>query len=220
MPTLPRPFIEAYVETVDQAEAAMAAGADRLELCGPGEGGLTPDLATLDWLAKSRGFPVHAMVRPRPGDFVYDADEFEQMRRAIPRLRDHGAVGVVFGVLLPDGRLDVPRMQELVALSTGLRTVCHRAFDATPDAFEALRALLVLGVAEVLTSGHAPTALDGADTLRRLHAQAGGRLAVLAGGGVRPHNVRELVASSGVHRVHARATDPEVIRGIRRAFGD
>lgn len=220
MPTLPRPFIEAYVETAEQAAAAMAAGADRLELCGPGEGGLTPDLATLASVAKSRGFPVHAMVRPRAGDFVYTAAEFEQMRRAIPRLREEGAAGVVFGVLQPDGHLDVPRMQELVALSTGLRTVCHRAFDATPDAAQTLRELLVLGVDEVLTSGHAPTALEGADTLRRLHAQAGGRLAILAGGNVRPHNVRELVAQSGVHRVHARAMDAEVIRGIRRAFGD
>lgn len=220
MPTLPRPFIEAYVETAEQAEAAMAAGADRLELCGPGEGGLTPSLALVEQLAKDRGFPVHAMVRPRSGDFVYTAGEFAQMREAIPALRAHGAAGVVFGILLKDGRLDVPRMQELVALSTGLRTVCHRAFDATPDAFETLRELLMLGVAEVLTSGHAPTALEGADTLRRLHAQAGGRLAILAGGSVRSHNVRELVAQSGVHRVHARATDPQVIRGIRRAFGD
>jgi copper homeostasis protein len=211
-------FVEAYVETRAQGEAAMAAGADRLELCGPGEGGLTPDFDTLGWLAQSRGFAVHAMVRPRAGDFVYDAVEFEQMRRAIPQLREHGAAGVVFGVLLPDGRLDVARMAELVSLSRGVRTVCHRAFDATPDAAESLRELLALGVDEVLTSGHAATAIEGAETLRQLHAQAGGRLSILAGGSVRPHNVRQLVAQSGVHRVHARATDPTVIRGIRDAL--
>jgi copper homeostasis protein len=212
-------FVEAYVETPEQAEAAMAAGADRLELCGPGEGGLTPDLATLGWLAQSRGFPVHAMLRPRAGDFVYDADEFAQMCRTIPRLREHGAAGVVFGVLQPNGHLDVPRMRELVSLSVGLRSVCHRAFDATPDPAETLRELLALGVDEVLTSGHAPTALDGADTLRRLQAQADGRLAILAGGSVRPHNVRALVEQSGVRRVHARAADAAVIRGICNARG-
>lgn len=217
---LPRPFVEAYVETVAEATAAMAAGADRLELCGPGDGGLTPALETLEEVALARRLPVHAMLRPRAGNFVYDAAEFAQMRRDIPRLRKHGARGVVFGVLREDGTLDVTRMRELVQLSEGLRVVCHRAFDLTPDPAATLRELMALGVHEVLTSGHAATALDGVATLRRLHDTAGGRIAILAGGGIRPHNVRELVAQSGVHRVHARATDAAVIRGIRDAFSD
>ena len=220
MPTLPRPFVEAYVETVAEADAAMAAGADRLELCGAGDGGLTPALDTLAEVAQARRIPVHAMLRPRAGDFVYDGAEFAQMCRDIPQLRARGASGVVFGVLREDRRLDVERMRELVALAQGLRVVCHRAFDVTPDPAESLRTLMSLGVHEVLTSGTAPSALDGADTLRRLHDQAGSRIAILAGGGIRPHNVRALVARSGVRRVHARATDATVIRGIRDAFGD
>ena len=123
-------------------------------------------------------------------------------------------------MLRSDRQLDTARMAELVAAADGLRVVCHRAFDLTPNAEATLRELLQLGVHEVLTSGHAPTALEGAETLRRLHALGGGRLAILAGGGVRPHNVRELIAQSGVHRIHARATDPDVIRGIRDAFSD
>lgn len=216
----PRIFIEAYVETDAQGAAAVAAGADRLELCGPGEGGLTPDPVVLGWLAQHERYPVHAMLRPRAGDFVYGAGEFDAMRRDVARLRQRGAQGVVFGILLPDGRLDVERMGALVALAEGMRVVCHRAFDATPDADAALDALIALGVHEVLTSGQAPTALEGAATLRRLHERARGRIAILAGGGIRPHNVRELVAQSGVHRVHARATDAAVIRGIRDAFSD
>jgi len=220
MPTLPRPFLEAYVETAEQAAAAVAAGADRLELCGHGEGGLTPDLATLETVAKAQGVPVHAMLRPRAGDFRYDDAEFAQMCADIPRLRAHGASGVVFGVLRADGHLAVHRMRQLVELSSGLRVVCHRAFDATPDAAAALRELMDMGVHEVLTSGQAPTAVEGAAMLKRLHELGGARLAILAGGGIRPHNVRELVAQSGVHRVHARATDAAVIRGIRDAFSD
>ncbi|MBA3853612.1 MAG: copper homeostasis protein CutC [Gemmatimonas sp.] len=216
----PRIFVEAYVETREQGEAAMAAGADRLELCGPGEGGLTPDYATLGWLATSQAYPVHAMLRPRAGDFVYDADEFEQMRRAIPRLRQHGGRGVVFGILREDGSLDVERMAELTALADGMHVVCHRAFDATPDADEALAQLIALRVHEVLTSGHAATASEGTATLRRLKQIANGRIAILAGGSVRAHNVRELVAASGVQRVHARATDAAVIADIRRALDD
>lgn len=214
-----RPFVEAYVETAAQAVAAVEAGADRLELCGPGDGGLTPGDALVAETLRAVRVPVHAMVRPRAGNFVYDRAEFAAMCAAIPRLRGLGVQGVVFGVLQADGRLDEDRMRALVALSTGLRVVCHRAFDATPDAEASLRALMALGVHEVLSSGHAATALDGATTLRRLQALAGPSLAILAGGGVRPHNVRELIAQSPVPRVHARATDAAVIRGIRAATG-
>lgn len=176
---------------------------------------MTPSVATLDAVVREVVVPVHAMVRPRAGDFVYSADEFEAMRRALPRLREHGARGVVFGVLREDGRLDAERMGELVALCDGLRVVCHRAFDATPGADESLEQLVALGVHEVLTSGQAPTALEGAATLQRLLVRAAGRIEILAGGGVRPHNVRELLTQTGVHRVHARAFDAQVIAGIR-----
>ena len=125
----------------------------------------------------------------------------------------------MFGVLLEDGRLDYERMAELVSRCDGLRVVCHRAFDATPDADVALDQLMTLGVHEVLTSGHAATALEGASTLKSLLARAAGRIEILAGGGVRPHNVRELVTQTGVQRVHARAFDASVISGIRAALG-
>ncbi len=210
-------LVEAYVETDEQAERAIAEGADRLELCGPGEGGLTPALATLGFVARSLKLPTHAMVRPRAGDFVYDRDDFAKMCVAIPRLREHGATGVVLGVLEEDGRLDLPRMRELVALADGMRVVCHRAFDATPDADEALEQLIELGVHEVLTSGHAATALEGAATLKRHVERAAGRIEILAGGGIRPHNVRALVTQTGVQCVHARAFEPHVISGIRAA---
>lgn len=211
-------LIEAYVETAEQAQAAIAAGANRLEFCGAGEGGLTPSLATLGLVAQSLSVPVHAMLRPRAGDFVYDMDEFAKMRRAIPRLREHGARGVVFGILLGDGRLDVERMGELVAFCDGMRVVCHRAFDVTPDADEALEQLIELGVHEVLTSGHAPTALEGAATLRRQVVRAAGRIEILAGGGVRPHNAAEIVKQTGVQSLHARAFDASVIGGLRDLF--
>lgn len=217
MPTLPRPFIEAYVETVAQAAAAERAGADRLELCGPGEGGLTPSDATVAAVVQGTGVPVHAMLRPRAGDFTYDADEFAQMLRDIPRLRACGATGVVFGVLQLDRRLDVERMRALVTAAEGLRTVCHRAFDLTPDPDEALEQLVTLGIHEVLTSGQAADASAGVPVLRRLHARADGRIDVLIGGGVRAHNVARIIAQTGVPRVHARAVDAGVIAEMRAA---
>ena len=214
-----RPLIEAYVETAEQASAAVAAGADRIELCGPGEGGLTPDVATLDLVRTGSSVPIHAMIRPRSGNFIYDAHELEQMRAAIAHARGAGVAGVVFGVLRGDATLDADRMAELTDLARPMRVVCHRAFDATPRADAALDALLSVGVDGVLTSGHAPTAAEGAALIARHVVRAGTRLEVIAGGTVRAENVRALVEATGVHAVHACATGPAVLPALVTALG-
>ncbi len=209
-------LIEACVVSVESARAAEAAGADRLELCGPGEGGLTPSPHLLDAVLRIARVPVHVMIRPREGDFVYSADELAEMRRDVGVARDAGAHGVVFGILRADGSLDVDRMGELTALAN-LPVVCHRAFDRTPDADAALDALITLGVGRVLTSGHARTALEGRATLARHVRRAEGRITILAGGSVRAANVLELLAATGVSELHARATEPDAFAALVRA---
>ncbi len=213
-------LIEAYVTSPAEAEAAVSAGAGRIELCGPGEGGLTPSADVIAQTLRLVTVPVHVMVRPREGDFHYTDAEFATMRASVEAVSRSGAAGVVFGVLRADGTLDIARMQELIAAAWPLKVACHRAFDSTPDADAALDVLLALGVDVVLTSGHAPTALAGVDTLSRHVRRAGGKLTVLAGGSVRAENVREIVARSGVGEVHARATDPAVIARLAAALRD
>lgn len=211
-------IVEAYVETAAQAVAAVAAGASRLELCGPGEGGLTPAATTLDAVRERALVPIHVMIRPRAGDFVYRELELEEMRLAIGGAKAAGAAGVVLGVLNADGTLDGDRMAALVALARPLRVICHRAFDETPDADAALETLLSLGVDGVLTSGHARTALLGGTTIARHVARAGSRLEVIAGGSVRAPDARTLVEATGVTSVHARGTDAVVIADLVRAL--
>ena len=71
----------------------------------------------------------------------------------------------------------------------------------------------------MLTAGGAPSALAGADVLSELVAQAGDVLMVIAGGGVREDNVREIVERSGVREVHARCeSDVARIAGIVAAL--
>lgn len=211
-------LVEAYVESIEQARAAEAAGAGRLELCGPGEGGLTPSPELLEAVIDEAAIPVHVMIRPREGDFTYSAAEFAAMERSIAIAKAARAAGVVFGMLHPDGTLEQERMAALVEAARPLRVACHRAFDRTPDADDALDTLLALGVDLVLTSGHAPTALDGAETLVRHVQHAAGRIVILAGGNVRAENVRALVERSGVREVHARATDAGVFASLARAI--
>ncbi len=212
--TVPRLLVEAYVDQLATAVAAERAGAGRLELCGPGEGGLTPSRELVAAVRDVVRIPVHAMVRPRTGDFVYGDAEFAAMRDGVRMVREHGCEGVVFGITRTDGTLDLERMAELVALARPMRVGVHRAFDRTPDADEALAQCLALGVDLVLTSGHAPTAEEGIPVLARHVRDAAGRLVILPGGNVRAHNVARIIRETGVRQVHARAAEPEVFAAV------
>jgi copper homeostasis protein len=153
------------------------------------------------------------MIRPRGGSFVYSTAEIAEMTRDIERARSMGIGGIVTGVLEPDGGVDVDRTRSLVESAAGLPVTFHRAFDRTKNLPDALEQLIEIGVARVLTSGGAPTAVDGASAIAALVAQTRGRIVILAGGGVREHNVGDLLARTGVGEVHARD-----VRGIRRAL--
>ena len=210
-------LVEAYVDQLDTALAAERNGAGRLELCGPGEGGLTPSPELLAAVLATVRIPVHAMVRPRTGDFVYTDTEFAQMRDEVAMIKSVGAAGVVIGISSPDGTLDLPRMRELIALARPLRVGVHRAFDRTPDADVALDQLIAMGVDIVLAAGHAPTAEEGIETLARLVRRAAGRTVIMPGGGVRANNVRAITDRTGCSEVHARAADPQVFAELAAA---
>ena len=95
-------------------------------------------------------------------------------------------------------------MRRLIDRARPLPVTCHKAIDATRDPLEALDALLALGVDRVLTSGGADTAAAGAPTIARMVARAGDALVVMAGGGIRAHNVAALVRQTGVREVHGK----------------
>jgi copper homeostasis protein len=217
--TLPPGLVlEACCDSVATARAAQAHGATRVELCGPGEGGTTPSLGLVVQVRALLRVPLFVMIRPRPGDFVYDADELEVMANDVVTARVLGADGVVVGPLRPDGTVDTRALATLVALARPMRVTFHRAFDRTPDPDAALEVLLAQGVDGVLTAGHAPTALAGAPRLRAWQARAGDRLEVMAGGGVRADHARALVDTGGLRALHARGTDPAIIRDLVQAL--
>jgi copper homeostasis protein len=156
---------------------AEEAGADRLELCGPGEGGLTPSIEVILEVTQAVKIPVHVMIRPRAGDFNYSDVEFEQMIGSIQEIKTQTiAKGVVFGILNPDHSIDTERMKTLCESARPLRIVCHKAFDETPDADSAINTLMELGIDEVLTSGHCKTAVEGASALSNYRTLADGNL--------------------------------------------
>ena len=173
--------------SVEACEAARRAGVTRVELCAsPYEGGTTPSAAAIRMARRIGGLQLSVMVRPRGGDFLYSDTEFRQMLEEVRFARECGADGVVFGVLTPDGRVDVQRTAALVAEAGPMQTTFHRAFDMACDLEEALEAAVAAGCRRILTSGGRNTAVEGIDTLRALVAQAAGRIELMAGSGVNP----------------------------------
>lgn len=214
-----RPLVEACCDSLATARAAQAAGAGRIELCGSGDGGTTPSHGLVARAREALHVPLAVMIRPRAGNFVYAPHEIEVMHADIVTARALGADAVVLGVLHDNGTIDEVLLRALLAVARPLRVTFHRAFDRTPDAHAALDRLVALGVDTVLTSGHATTARDGIATLRELHRRAGERLTIMACGGIRATNVREVVELTGVREVHARATDSMVFAELTAALG-
>jgi copper homeostasis protein len=143
------------------------------------------------------------------------------MRRDVVVARELGADGVVIGGLRPDGGVDRELVRTLVEAADDLPVTFHRAFDLTPDPAAALDSLAEAGVQRILTAGGASTAAEGATVLAELVRQAGSRIVVMAGGGVREENVRALVSVTGVREVHVRLTrltraaDPPMRGGLQ-----
>ena len=210
-------LLEIVAYSLASAKAAVAGGADRIELCeNTAEGGTTPSLGTIE-AAKALGrAKVHVMIRPRGGDFLYDADELEVMRRDIRHAVRGGADGLVLGLLRPDATVDVEATRRLVDLAEGRPVTFHRAFDWATDPRRALEDVAATGCNRLLTSGQAPSAFAGADVIAELVRSAPAGLTILAGGGVNPSNVLELVRRTGVREVHASLRGIQATRMERR----
>ncbi len=203
-------LVEVIACTLSDAVAARDAGADRVELCLAIEvGGLTPYLETIAGISALAPFAVSVMVRPQPGGFVGLNDSIlKQIKRIVAF--GFSNVQIVTGSLLADGALDLEGLRAFRAACPGVPLVCHRCFDLTPDPYTALEQLIDLGFDRVLTSGQAKTAIEGANTISKLVEQANGRIEIIAGSGIRPHNVQQLIAHTGVTQVHASCfADPE-----------
>jgi copper homeostasis protein len=158
--------------------------------------------------------PTFILVRARAGTFVYNDAEINVMRQSIASAAELGAAGIVIGALTPDSRIDVARTRILVEASRELPVTFHRAFDVVLEQLDGMEQLIDLGVSRVLTSGGAATAEEGADAIARLRDKAHERIGILAAGKIREHNVREVIARTGVSEIHGRLTDEASMRRL------
>jgi copper homeostasis protein len=197
-------LVEICVDSVASAMAAERGGARRIELCSDLlEGGITPSTGMIELVRGKVAVAIQVMIRPRGGDFCYDADEFEIMRRDIAVAKSLGADGVVFGVLDADGKVDIERSRSLVELARPLDVTFHRAFDMSADLFRSLEDVCDTGANRILTSGGQPTAPQGLEVIAQLVKATKGRIAIMPGSGIKAENARRMVTESGVREIHA-----------------
>lgn len=212
-------LLEVCVDSPKGLAAAIEGGAGRIELCSALElGGLTP-VAGLMKAAASAPIPVYAMIRPHSGPFIFDAADEDAMMADIDAVRAFGLAGVVIGANRPDGTLDMPLIHRLKKHAADLGSTLHRAFDLVPDADVALEQAVELGCERILTSGCAPKAMDGLETLKRISAKAAGRISIMPGSGVRCGNVAQILRMTGAREVHGSCSSPANIDPRAVSFG-
>jgi copper homeostasis protein len=199
-----RVLLEVPVASVEDALAAQEGGADRLELnAALSLGGLTPSLGTLVEVKAVVALPVFVMIRPRPGGFAYSEADVRVMQRDTDFALQHGADGIVFGILTADGQVDGDRCGRLLRQVGARAAVFHRAFDVTADGLAALEQLIDLGFRRVMTSGQEETAYNGTARIAELIRRSDDRIEVLPAGGINRFTVADVVARTGCDQVHA-----------------
>ncbi len=198
--------LEIIAFDIVSCSVAEANGATRIELCSnPEEGGTTPSFGMIEQARKSCSISLFPIIRPRGGDFLYTDQEFESMKSDINHCLSIGCDGVVIGMLLSDGTIDIERSKALVEAAGKMDITFHRAFDRVKDPIDSLEKLIAIGCKRILTSGLYKTAVDGIINLKQLVKQANNRIIIMPGSGVRSDNVIDLAIQTGANAFHSSA---------------
>ena len=200
--------LEVCANSVQSAIAAQLGGAARVEICeNLHEGGTTPSYGQIKTTLREIDIPVHVLLRPRAGDFLYTPNEFDAMKADLEISASLGCHAIVVGILSPDGSIDKVRCAELVQLAkqAAIKTTFHRAFDLCADMFKSMEDIIELGFDCILTSGGKTTAIEGASKIAQLIQKANGRIGIMPGGGVSEYNAADMVKFTGATEIHSSA---------------
>jgi copper homeostasis protein len=220
---MPAALLEVCAFTIQSCSIAQRAGAARVELCdNPVEGGTTPSWGTIKRVREKIDIPLYPIIRPRSGNYFYDDDEFEIMRRDIAICKELRCNGISVGVGTLAAEIDTERLKRIVEWAYPMGVTCNRVFDGTPDLFKALEELIACGCERVLTSGGKTAAPEASDVLVKLVQQAAGRISIMPGAGIKSSNVAQLRRACGAHEFHAsaRVAMPNPLTYINTAVSD
>jgi copper homeostasis protein len=195
--------LEICVNSVESAINAQDAGADRVELCDNLiEGGTTPSYGSIVSARYNLSIGLHVIIRPRGGDFLYSDLEYDSMRRDIEICGESGVDGIVTGILLPGGKIDIERTARLFEFAYPMSTTFHRAFDMGSDPVQGLEDVISTGASRLLTSGLKNKAQDGIELIRQLIIQSGDRLIIMPGSGIDETNAALIITATKAREIH------------------
>jgi copper homeostasis protein len=199
-------ILEVAVFSVEAAIEAIKAGANRIEFCeNPNEGGTTPSYGSLKTLIGLTDKPIFPIIRPRGGDFLYTAPEYECIKADLLLVKELGYPGAVIGLLKADGSIDKEKTSELVKLAAPMQLTFHRAFDRCNDPLKGLEDIIDAGCKRILTSGQVPNVAEALPLIKTLVEKAAGRIIILPGSGVRANNCRKIIDETGATEIHSSA---------------
>ncbi|MFJ8107456.1 copper homeostasis protein CutC [Streptomyces sp. NPDC096132] len=198
-----RAVLEVIALDAEDAIAARAGGADRLELVTDmAADGLTPPVATFARIRAAVDIPLRVMLRLADG---FAAGEVDRLVRAAREMRAAGAEEFVLGFLDADGQVDLPAVERVLAELEGCHWTFHRAIDHTTDRHALRKQLADLpGLDTYLTAGSAAGVDKGLPTLLAEAARGGEpgyEQRLLVGGGLRLDHVPAL-RGAGVSAFH------------------
>jgi copper homeostasis protein len=220
---MPPARLELCAFNVHSCLVAQRTGVARIELCdNPVEGGTTPSYGTISRARERVETRLYPIIRPRSGNYFYDDDEFEIIRRDIAACKELGCDGISVGVAVRSAEIDTERLKRVVEWASPLGVTCNRVFDGTPDLFEALEDVIACGCERVLTSGGKSCAPEAADLLAALVRQAGSRISVMPGAGIRSGNLAALrrACKAGEYHASARTVAPNPVTYVNTAVSD
>jgi len=195
--------LEICADCIESALNAQKAGADRIELCDNlYEGGTTPGYGTLVSVRDNIDIGMNVIIRPRGGDFLYNDSEYDIMRRDIDMCGESGADGIVLGILLPSGRIDVERTAKLIEMARPMSVTFHRAFDMCSDPAEGINDVIATGADRLLTSGQKNRAAEGTELIKELILKSGGKIVIMPGSGINETNIAGIAIATGAKEFH------------------
>jgi copper homeostasis protein len=216
-------ILEVCAFTIQSCITAEKAGAARVELCdNPIEGGTTPSYGTIKQVREKISILLYPIIRPRSGNYFYSEDEYGIIKKDIEMCRELGCDGISIGTQTIDAEIDVDMLKRIVEWAGPMGVTCNRAFDGAPDPFKALEEVISAGCERILTSGQKTAAPDAAPLLAQLVKQAGDRIIIMPGAGVKSSNIRKLADESGAKEFHssARVVAPNPITYVNKEVSD
>src|ERR1700712_681938 len=223
MSTPKKSILEVCAFHIDSCIIAERAGAARVELCdNPIEGGTMPSYGTIKQAREKISILLYPILRPRSGNYYYSDEEFAILKDDIAICKELGCDGISVGIQTIHSKIDIERFKRIIEWAGTMGVTCNRVFDCAPDPFEALEDIINCGCERVLTSGQKSAAPDAAELLGQLVEQAGDRIIIMPGAGVKSSNIVKLMQQSGATEFHssARKIAPNPVTYVNKEVND